>query len=694
MEDQLTQSGLKSQTPSPQEGVASFRIMMPGPGYFGGLLKRYFFASILTMIPIIVLGFAGARLYKNEYQSLTRSIYDNRIAMYEPATINLREYPAFSQIGADVAAYLADDDFFVELSERMDIFTREEQKSSIDPLGWLVNGIKVHLLGEPAPSLQERQKRQKLAVARKLQNDVDGQFSPTLLSLTIAARADTPEKAQKLAGAVMDLMIENLYRKELDRIKRTIADLESYFKTEARNLTKGDDSMAVVPSARGIATAASIELSEAEKNSLIGQAQRLGKKVQEAKDAYQQIYKTKIEQKLALEAEINRLQTHMKPTHPMVISRLEELKHVLESREIAKAKQDVDELSGQLRRIQLKLQSAGIFVGDNGVMDTASGHDGNTFYATLGTRIQALNAERISLQNQLDNPAVRNRYRLVEEASLPTKASNENKKWLVILAVPGLAIAITLLMILLCELFSAYPRDTWKIVNALKLPLLGEIKLASVRSLPQLDLEAIIEMKQALGTKGRKNLKLGRVFLAYRELITKMKQSITGRVVMLQPLDTMDFSLPFIQNLMNVFAADFSQKVLFIDFNRKEPGVAATTKGRDIYSLIEHKIRLEDLIVHRDDEALFDRIAARDDLPPTAIRAEFLDRLFDLLLKKYNYIFLYGLDTQHFLENNLIAQTVTDCFALVRAGELTYRAISLADKNVEKGKFHGLFVIH
>jgi hypothetical protein len=163
---------------------------------------------------------------------------------------------------------------------------------------------------------------------------------------------------------------------------------------------------------------------------------------------------------------------------------------------------------------------------------------------------------------------------------------------------------------------------------------------------------------------------------------------------MLHPLDTMDLSFPFIQNLINVFAADYSQKVLFIDFNRKEPALDATTKGRDIYSLIEHKIRLEDLILHRDDKILFDRIAARDDLPPTAIRGEFLKRLFDLLLKKYHYIFVYGLDTQHFMENNLIVQAVTDCFGFVRAKEVSYASLELADRNTEKDKMHGLFVVH
>ena len=676
---------------SPSDVVSGFRIMLPGLGYFGGLVKRYFLMCCLISVPLLVLGFMALRLYKPEYKSVSNSIYDNRTAMYEATNNAQREYPANSQLGASVMAYMMDDDFFVELGERLGLFKKDEL-SEPSVLMRLVTFVKVNLLGEPKQSPDEIVRQLKLAVAHKLQQDVSGQFNPTLFTLTIEAKGSTPGEAQKLSRMVMDLVVEKLYMMELDRIQRSIADLESYFRTEASNLSKeGDAGAAVVPTARGIANQASIELSEPEKNRLVIEAQRLNKKLQEAKEAYQQIYKAKMEQKLSLEAELNRMQTHMKPNHPLVMAKADELTHVLDGQEIVVSKQQVDDLATHFRRIQLRLQSAGILIGDNSVLDGT--RDSSSYYAALGTRIQQLRAEKISLRNQLETPGVRTRFRLVEDASFPTKTSNSKKKLLLIAAVPGLSLFIAILAIIFCELFSAYPRDTWKIVNALQLPLLGEMRLSRIRKVRNFNLDTILEMKQALAANGRHNLRMSDAYVAYREWNTQLKQIAAGKVILLQPLGAMRLPLPFLQNLLNVFAADFSQKVLLIDFNRKEPGIPASIKGRDIYSLIEHKTRLEEILVHRDDKVLFDRIAVRDDLPPTAIRAEFLKRLFELLLKKYNTIFLYGLDSGHFLENNLIAQTVTDCFAIVRAREISYNAISLARKNLVKDRLHGFFLI-
>ena len=685
MEENLHSVELKNEMLPLSDNVSEFRIMLPGPKYLLALFKRYFFACLLAMIPVIVLGFAGVRLYKNVYQSVTRVIYDNRFSMYDSQTV--RDYPASSQMTVDVAAYLTDDDFFLELAKKFDQSGENELEAPPSALKRFLSFIKA----EPLPTEEQARARRQIEFARDLQQDVMGEFNSQLLTLTVFAKSYAPDEARKLAGATMDLLLEKLYKRELDRIGRTIADLESYFRAEAQNLASGDNPLADVPK---FSKGQVVELSEQEKNELIAGLQHTGKKLIEAKEAYQMVNKSKMDQKLLLESELNRLQTHMKPTHPLVISKVEELKHIMDSREVVIAKEEVDLLSREYRRVQLRLQSAGIFAGDNTLFDTSSTRDANTYYQSMGKRIQELRAEKISLQNQLDNPAQRNRFRVIEEPSIPVKASNSKKKLVLVLAIPALAFAMAILTIIFCELFSSYPRDTWKIVNSAKQPLLGEVSLPRISRIAELDLATIIEMKRALTMKGRKNNKIAQVYLAYRTLITRIKQRSVGRVVMLHPLDTMDLSFPFIQNLINVFAADYSQKVLFIDFNRKEPALDATTRGRDIYSLIEHKIRLEDLILHRDDKILFDRIAARDDLPPTAIRGEFLQRLFDLLLKKYHYIFVYGLDSQHFMENNLIVQAVTDCFSFVRAKEVSYASLELADRNTEKDKMHGLFVVH
>jgi hypothetical protein len=664
---------------------------LPSASYLFKLLARHGLVAALITLPVAALVALGLSRLEIQYSSQATVVYDPRDSSINSDVVR---YPEFSQIANTYLGALQDKSFLKVVGRRLGYYDveREEYRKP-----WFKKQLTFIM---PQPLIPQSwlygpQEYKSHVIQSSIKQVLKGQADHNAYELKLEGRSSSPPAAQHLVKETLDAFITFQLRNHVQQISANLETFEDYLTKEKRRLENMADIYSIYDDS-AIDQGKPLNLSRTEKKRLKNRERDLITKILDKQEEVEQTFASQVQRKLEIESDLQSLLTRLGPTHPEVVQKKEELADLEGSNRIDTLNQQTERMTRNLLQLQAKMKRASIPI-DLTLQLRNLSEEGQLFVNELTQRVKEFRLEKQSLQNQLENPSSRTRYRFTKPPTL--ESSPGNKKWIAVAVAGGIFLVLGTMgaVIIFREFFNPVAYDAWRVLNRYHLPAIAQVPKKQIKQLKQAaSPKKISQMKKHLDDASLRKARdpmlgllqnLRRVEQAMHSTQDKGSHAL---VYIGQARNLREISETF----GNICATDQDEDVILIDFNHLHP-IHKSQDKLDLNAFLRGECKWKEVKLPKSNDLGFDyakhSFAQQD---ASAIRHETLHRLITALKDKYGMTILNGFPGSFFVENAKLVAEADSWVAAIVLGDARFEDIETVLQYLDSSKLRGLLLIN
>lgn len=648
------------------------KTVLPDRGYFTKVIKRQWWFGSLIFGIVVFVSIPVAFTTKNVYTSKVITTFDDK------SKINLspqerRSDSIFGNIEASFQMYFSNPEFIYEVAEAAQV-DKMKGEGILSSIFNLLRSKDSSDAAKKAATIEWLKKKLTLSV----------QPGTNIFGLTTSL--ETPEDAQNLAAQAMEMFIQKELQTALQKIDVKLDFLK-------QSLLSG---RAAAEGAKG----AELSGEDAKEKSLTLRQKEaeLLDKIKALESDMSDINKQRVQRRVFLETEFDRLQSKLQPNHPDLIAKKQELDSLKDSlRHDEKMVLELKDLRHQLWQIRTQMLYLGLGQDATGTTGVSLEEKLETDrIMSLTQRIEELELEKGNIERQIREPELRGILRVTTPATFDPKPA-VNKKQRVLFGSVALGFALALFLILWRELRTPLARDDWRVFLKTGKPVLAQISKTSLQAFDRITPDIAGKMREQLGSAKGKDQIATKTLLAYRRLELVLRQDGFNRSLLFLNSGPRDQTSSYFYSFANVAATDIEGGILVVDLNRIDPLIKGViSRDHDICDVLQGKTSWKEVVVKKVDMRAFDLIPPPKDLVGErgqSFKVQTLKNLFSECANNYKLVLVRGMPESYFIENAVLADAVEDVILFVDGLNTTYHEMNRSLIHLGSDKIKGLVLI-
>ncbi|RZA25026.1 MAG: hypothetical protein EOP10_08140 [Proteobacteria bacterium] len=634
-------------------------ILWPSVGFYFGALKRQGPLALLISLPVLLLVMFGITRLPPEFSSQIVVVYDTFTA--ESALGNGDFLITSNRISTAFQNSFTNPEYLQNVLDRL---PKDEKTETSGPS--MTQKIKSLLAGDmfSEGKGQTPEEKEREALQEGLSKSLLPEANLAQLSLSITAKDRTPQAAQLKARTAMEQVIVN----ELSfRRKNTVAKIQELSAREAKYLREKEEFPELGSTFQD--TSAKDEVSPQRQRELKSLEQRVVKDLLNARADYDRAKANHDQSILALDTQLNNLQSRKGTEHPEVIQKSRELEKIRTSPTWGPIEREMNVLKTKLSEVQREMVSLGLPI-DRSAQIAFFSTDMQATLSLLSGQIRTLEVLADSLKTEIAEPWNSRHFTLVRDANVSSSPSN--KKQYLLAAGVGLALVLMVfLLVVVCrEFFQPNVVATEQIVARYAIPedRVVEVNRSWLKSIPPFTLEKIRLLKpqlSALPSRGRPELFLLDAFRHLAQLVEQMPQH---QVITFFDTGFKTNTNNVALNLAQVLSADSGRRVLYLSF--RSDLKSQVSESGDLMDFLSGQVEWKDVRLKGDGGNALDQAYAQDPSKTLSnFQEETLIRLFKILREKYSLIVIDALLPIYNTENGILHKLSDSVVLQVRLNE-------------------------
>lgn len=676
--------------PLARDDYSQRRRLMPDRAYIAKVARRQGPFTVLLIFVVASIAIPLGLIQKNMYQSIVSAVYDPRDS--SETIVRYPNYPNFHQTAQVFKSVMGETAFLEELAQSLGAFDQHPEET-LPLITWVQDYLGLASEDEeeqsetaaPPPLTAE----QRLAIVDQLRKQLETFDDDRTYVITLAAKGSSADEAQRLAATAMDLFIKKQLVSEIGRVTALHQIYSEYMQgikpTAPSTVSKSRKTQGPKKNTEEMRL-------KQEESDLLDKMQMLK---QEINDGSRQ----RGESRAVLEGQLNSLKTRLQPSHPAVQAKEEELKRFLSGDDSQRARRQLQDLRAELSNNHAKQRELGIPV--SSVEDTFEHSpiaDSRRFSSELSDRVQELGLERHNIERQASSPATRTRLRIIDGATLEPVPVINNRRT-VTLGFLTLGALMVLLMAALREMRTPLARDAWRISAHMDRPFLGQVSQKTLKAYGRLTPDLADDLRQKLESNGKSRIVAARTLSEYRQLSYILNHHCVGQQVLFIPVGQKSNSALAFHNMINVHATETIGHCIVLDFDHTDSIVSKLEEYSPSHSLAHYLVKQttwDEVCLPKNSSRAYDLTtppATYQGAVAKAYHSSLLEKLLNVLTKRYQSIILRGMSGYHLSENANLLRWSSDCILIIDAQHSTYEALDTLLSQLDTRKLRGFIIL-
>ena len=633
-------------------------------------LARQKLAVFVSLLISLIMAMGAHQLTQNQFQAGATAIFDR--SDLNASAYGISDQADFLLVSRLFIESFQNVDFQVRLGQAIGGINATKTKRPIARLfpesyRWLrhqVRKTKAKIYGPPQEESPESYFRRYFS--DKLFPEAEAETG--LLRLTVVAA--TPELAQKIANAGIELFIRSELARQYEHLAQKVENLKKLESLRDR---------------KAAATRQQYQ-TQSELLALEDRERTLNDQLTQMRTQTEATRLRLETQKATREAELMALEVNLAANHPQVRAKREEIASL--ERELASVRSQQQTATGRMRAAQQTLRQKMLApqikqaqLGQNGGLPGAFSQLGEDYVQFYSAKVQNIEVDMKLLAEQLKDAKKRTKIKQLTWASL-TPEPTRNLQLRAAGFVFTLSVGFFLSLIVLRELTNPMVSANWKLAHYINKPV-------------------ILEVSKSLDTK---NLDAERALLL-GEPKSPLARHRPGDTIALSPLQASktvmlidccqsDASSTAVQSIISSSDIDYG-RTLLVDLNNRDPMFYLTSEEKK--ELGERRVHhIDDLLLPNKNETGIDYILLPYKLQSKATRSSVvrsLQRSHGQLAQRYDHIFLRGFPSEFFSENLELSDLSDDMIMIVDTETTTFAELKGAVESFDEAKVKGLALV-